>query len=267
MVIRKLARVCFFAIAGLVLAGLTGEAQLGKLEVAAKGGGGGSKTTYQEPVTTVIFDNDDTGAALLMRSDDFNGSGQATYATIKEKRGAGYLVNSQIQSNGVWELALSEQSGRALWITPDQGVDSSQPTAPPAGYYAVQKVYSACLDQSGNIVPFENVVNGSGNCSLGVNFNYAGVLYKLLMRPGSLDPSQTGPGALCPSGGCPATGKAKVTCNAVGNNQCVNWTITPNAEAPLVRVSNLYSYQTAPNTAWVYIGQYYNSFSVSVTYP
>jgi hypothetical protein len=227
---------------------------------AAQKGGGGSKTSFQEPVTSVVFDNDDTGAPLLMRSDNYNGAGQATYTNIKAK-GAGYLVSSEILANGRWQLALKDESGRTLWVTPDEGIDSSQPPAPPAGYYAVQKAFSTCRDQGGNIVPFQNVVNGSGNCSMTVNFFYGGVLYMLTMRPGSLE------GALCPSGGCPATGLAKVSCNEVANSQCVNWTITPNANAPLVRVSNLYSYTGPRDTPWVYIGQYYNSFSINVTYP
>jgi hypothetical protein len=133
--------------------------------------------------------------------------------------------------------------------------------APPAGYYAIQKAYSACRDQSGNIVPFPNLVNGSGNCSLAVNFFYGGTLYKLLMRPGSLE------GTLCPSGGCPATGLAKVNCNAVSNNQCVSWTITPNSDAPLVGVANLYSYTGPRGTPWVYIGQYFNTFLINASNP
>ena len=196
-----------------------------------------------------------------MRSDDYNGSGQATYTTIKASKGQGYLVTSSINADGEWLLTVSDQSGRTLWLTPNQGISNSQPAAPPAGPYVIQKAYSACRDQSGNIVPYENLVNGSGNCSMAVNFFSGGILYKLLMRPGSLE------GTTCPSGGCPATGLAKVTCNAVSNNQCVNWTITPNAGAPLVGVSNLYSYTGPRGSEWVFIGQYYNTFRINASYP
>ncbi|HEY3139469.1 MAG TPA: hypothetical protein VGL29_25840 [Blastocatellia bacterium] len=218
-------------------------------------------TSHQETVTTTVFDTDATGAQLLMRSDDYNGVSQATYTTIKNNKGPGLLVDSEITTDGKWYLALSDQSGRRLWITPNQAIDSSQPAAPPADYYVVQKVYSVCRDQSDNIVPYENLVNGSGNCSLAVNFYQGGILYKLLMRPDSLD------GTLCPSGGCPATGLAKVTCNAVSNNKCVSWTITPNAAAPLVGVANLYSYTGPRGSEWVFIGQYYNTFRINASNP
>ena len=218
-------------------------------------------TSYQENVPTAVFDTDATGAQLLMRSDDYNGTGQATYTTIKGKGANAPYVNSQITTDGQWYLAMNDQSGRTVWVTPDQAIDSLQSAAPPAGYYAIQKAYSVCRDQSGNIVPFPNLVNGSGNCSLAVNFFYGGILYKLLMRPGSLD------GTLCPSGGCPATGLANVTCNAVSNNKCVNWTITPNADAPSVGVANLYSYTGPRGSEWVFIGQYYNTFRINASNP
>ena len=225
-----------------------------------EGKASGGKTSYEEPVTTVVFDYDTDGTLLLMRSDDYNGTGQATYTTIKGK-GKTLLVNSTITADGQWLLALSEQSGRTLWITPNQAIDGSQPAAPPADYYIIQKTYSVCRDQSENVVPFPNLVNGSGNCSLAVNFFYGGILYKLLMRPGPLD------GTFCPAGGCPATGLAQVTCNAVSNNKCVNWTITPNAAVPLVGVSNLYSYTGPRATPWVFIGQYYNTVRIDASNP
>ncbi len=211
-------------------------------------------------VTTTVYDFDVTGAQLLLRSDDYNTTGQATYTTVNGK-GATLLVSSTITADGQWLLGFSGQSGRTLWITPNQGIDNSQPAAPPAGYYDIQKAYSVCRDQNENIVPFPSLVNGSGDCSLGVNFDYGGILYKLLVRPGLLD------GTLCPSGGCPATGLARVTCNAVSNSKCVNWTITPNAAAPLVGVSNLYSYTGPRGTPWVFIGQYYNTFRINASNP
>jgi len=221
-----------------------------------------SPTSYQENVTTTVFDTDATGGQLLMRSDDYNGVSQATYTSINTggKRPA-LLVDSEITQDGKWYLAMSDQSGRRLWITPNQAIDSSQPAAPPAGYHDVQKVYSVCRDQSGNIVPYENLVNGSGNCSLAIDFYYGGILYKLLMRPGSLE------GTLCPSVGCPPTGLAKVICNAVSNNTCANWTIAPNVDAPWIGVANLYSYTGPHDAPWVFIGQYYNTFRINASYP
>lgn len=212
-------------------------------------------------VTSTVNDFDDLGGLLLMRSDDSGASGQATYKTISARKGAGNLVSSTINAAGEWELALSDQSGRSLWVTPNQAIDSSQPAAPPADFYAVQKAYANCRDQAGNTVAFPSLTNGSGNCSMAVNFFYGGILYKLLMRPGALE------GTTCPSVGCPVTGLAKVTCNIVAQNQCVDWTITPNADAALIGVSNLYSYTGPRGAEWVFIGQYYNTFRVHATNP
>lgn len=229
-------------------------------ERAAKAGAAPQQTSSAINVTTTIYDFDTNGAQLLLRSDDFNGSGQATYTTIPGTRKNTFAVFSQINEDGQWYLTFTEQSGRALWITPNQAVNGS-PVGPPAGYYVPQKVYSVCRDQSENPVPFRNLINGSGNCSLAVNFEYGGILYKLLVRPGALD------GTTCPSGGCPATGLTKVTCNAVSNNLCTNWTITPNLDAPLVGVANLYSYTGSRTGPWLYVGQYYNTFRINASYP
>lgn len=214
-----------------------------------------------QSVTSTVYDFDAGSVQALMRSDDYNGVDKATYYTIKASRGPGNLVTSSIDQTGQWLLALSNESGRKLWITPNQAIDTQQPAAPPAGYYVIQKAYSNCRDQSGNIVTYPNLVSGSGNCSMAVNFFYGGILYKLLMRPGALE------GTSCPAGGCPATGLAKVVCNVVTSNQCVNWTITPNAAAVFYGVSNLYSYTGPKGAAWVFIGQYYNSFRINVSNP
>ena len=227
--------------------------------VAAAKPGGGS-TSYVGPVTSVVFDFDSSGNQLLFRSDDYNGVGQATYTSFKGKGANAGFVNSAIHSDGHWQLDMNEQSGRSLWVTPNQAIDNSQPAAPPAGYYAIQKAYSICRDESDNPVPFPNLVNGSSNCSLAVNFFFADTLYKLIVRPDMLA------GTVCPSGGCPPTGLARVTCNAVSNNQCVNWTITPNTDAPFVGVSNLYSYTGPRGTPWVFSGQYYNTFRIDASH-
>lgn len=190
-------------------------------------------------VTTTIYDYN--GATqLLMRSDDYNGAGSAIYA-------------SYIDTSG--NLALYLGSPRALYITPDEPV-GSQPSAPPRAYYnyAVQ-AHSQCYDQHLNQVPFPSLVNGSGNCQVGVEFHYNGLVYKLAMGP-NVD-----------SGG-PATGLATVVCNGVSNNQCVNWTVAPNTAAASPNVANLYYYNTShASSGWVFVGQYYQSFLIHVTNP
>src|SRR5262249_49460314 len=142
-----------------------------------------------------------------------------------------------------------------LWLTPDDAINSSQPPGQPPGYYWENvEVYSACRDQNLNIVPFQNILTASNNCSLGVDFNSGGTVYKLIMSP-----QLPAPG--------PATGLATVTCNSVSGGQCVNWTIVPNMTAPNATVANLYSYTGGRTSPWVFIGQYYNTFRVNVTNP
>lgn len=223
----------------------------------------GQKSTTTN-VTSIVHDYDTVGSQLLLRSDDANGSGQATYSTVPAAHGAGYLINSSITS-GQWQLTLSATSGRSFYVTPNQGIDSTQPAGPPAGYYAAD-LRSHCFDQSGNIVPLQNVVTSSGNCQFGVTFTYAGTQYKLLMSP---FPFTVGGGSeTCPSTGCPPTGVVTVTCNKVSSSQCVSWTITPNTGAAQANVANLYRYQTVNKSAtWVFIGQYFNTFRVDVTNP
>jgi len=214
-------------------------------------------------VTTVVHDYDSAGIELLLRSDDYKGSGQATYTSSS----SGHTSLTSAIVNGEWILSLYKQSLRTLWITPNDPV-GSQPAGPPAGYYwQSAEAKSICFDQKGNTVPLANVVTSSGNCKLGVNFNSGGTLYKLLMSPFPLSGAGDAP-PTCPSTGCPAPGLVTVTCNQVSNSQCVSWTIVPNTSAPNANVANLYWYYSkGANSTWVFIGQYYNTFRIDVTNP
>lgn len=238
-----------FTLAGLLVLGSIGTL------IAAK--------TVTSNVTTTVFDTDATGTQVLTRSDDYNGTGQAAYTSSSS--GESNLVS--VITDGEWKLNLAHQTLRALWITPNNPV-GSQPVGPPAGYYTQGvSAGSHCFDQNGNIVPLGNVVTSSGSCEFGLNFESGGTLYKLLMSPfplsGAGDPPPT-----CPRSGCPATGVATVTCDALSNGQCVNWTIVPNGSAANAGVANLYRYSSSGHTAtWIYIGQYYNSFRIAVTNP
>lgn len=223
------------------------------------------KTTATNPTATV-HDYDSSGTPLLLRSDDYNGTDQATYTTSSSR---GSSLSSTFVNGGEWNLNLAHQSLRTLYITPNAAIDNSQPPGPPAGnYWDGVTSRCGCFDQNGNRVPLANVVTSSGNCNLGVNFVFGGESYKLLMSPfplsGSGDPPPT-----CPSTGCPSTGVVTVTCNAVSNGQCVNWTFEPNVTAPNANVANLYRLSsTGPRTStWVFIGQYYNSFRIGLTNP
>lgn len=213
--------------------------------------------------TATFYDYDALGGTLmLLRSDDFNGSGQATYVPSSAK-------NSTLISTvgDEWNFNLGQQTLRTVFVTPNAAIDNMRPPGPPAGYYTAV-VRSGCFDQSGNIVPLANVTTSSGNCKLGVNFNSGGTTYKLLMSPFPLS-GPNDPTASCPATGCPATGVVTVTCNSVSNGKCVNWTIEPNTTAPHANVANLYRSSSTPKPtgSWVFIGQYYNSFRIGLTNP
>src|SRR5215831_16278152 len=133
-------------------------------------------------VTAIFYDTDSAGAPLLLKSDDYNGSGQATYSPSQ--------VPSYIFADGRYFLRLYGQSLRTLFITPNSPINGSQPMAPPPGYYWQNVEFAAgCHDQSGNIVPFPNIVNSTGNCSMILDFGYNGTQYKLAMGPNSNLPS------------------------------------------------------------------------------
>jgi hypothetical protein len=142
-----------------------------------------------------------------------------------------------------------------VYITPDDPVGTQPPAPPAGGYWQNVEISSKCMDSSGNTVPFPNLKNGSSNCTFGVDFNYNGIVYKLLVgrKMNSTDPTP---------------GTASVACNALNSSsQCVAWTITAGAGTSPV-VANLYSETGGPRSApWVFIGQYFNSVRVNVTNP
>src|SRR5262249_25998749 len=134
-------------------------------------------------VTTTVHDVSAGDVQLLMRSDDFNGSGLATYVTQTGPGHSANPIDSMIDSTGGWKLNLYNQSLRTLWITPNSAINSSQPPGPTPGFYWQNvEAYSKCFDQSNNQVSFSNLVNRSNNCSLGVDFTANGTKYKLVMN-------------------------------------------------------------------------------------
>jgi len=203
-------------------------------------------------VTTIIHDFDVSGNQLLLRSDDYQGSalGQASYSAALDPN-----LTSELYC-GVWYLRMYSQSVRTVWITPNDPINSSQPPAPPAGYYSVYvEGTSHCYDQNLNLVYFNNVLTSSGNCGLNFDFGYNGVKYKI-----SMSPSLPAPG--------PATGLVNVTCNVVSGGQCANWTLSPNLAASTAyppTVANLYYW--AQGGKLTFIGQYYNTFRIDLTNP
>jgi hypothetical protein len=231
----------------LILTASLANTQTGS--ASASGGGVGKTTSSNTNVSSTVSDYDPSGTPLLFRSDDSNGSGQATYTSVNN-------IGSFLDSSGIWHLNLYMQKtgGRTAYVTPNDPV-GSQPAAPPAGYYwSNVEITSKCIDSNGNTVPFPNLVSGSSTCGFMVDFGYGGTTYKLLVGR-VLNASD------------PIPGNANVSCNAVnGSNQCVDWTITvEDGTSPMV--ANLYSYTGRPRAPWVFIGQYYNSGRVHVTNP
>jgi len=202
-------------------------------------------------VTTIFYDTDSTGAQLLLKSDDYNGSGQATYSPS--------AVSTYIFSDSRYFLRLYGQSLRTLFITPNNPINGSQPMAPPPGYYWQNvELAVACWDQNLNLVPFGNILTFSGNCEMIVDFGYNGTEYKIAMGPSGRLPA---PG--------PATGLVTVTCNSVSSGQCMKWTITPNTTGSSnpPSVANLYRYTGSHQTPLALVGQYYQTFRIDVTNP
>ena len=213
-----------------------------------------------ENVTTVVHDTNTSGAQLLLRSDDYNGSGEAIYSAA---------LNANVTSDlygGAWFLDLYGQSVRTIFITPDDAINNSQPTGPVPNYYWQDvEVTARCYDSSLNQVLLENVLTSSGNFYMSVDFYSAGVKYKLAMGPSLLQTIQTTPNV------APAAGLVTVTCNSTkvvsGVTVCVNWTSTPNmgtgASNPPT-VADLFYYGKSKLT---YVGQYYNTFRIDFTNP
>jgi len=198
-------------------------------------------------VTTTVHDTDSGNTPTLMKSDDFNSSGQTSYSAKLNPN----IVNDVY--NGTLFLNLYSQSLRTLYITPNDAINNQQPQAPPPGYYSQYvEMYVTCYDQNGNVVPLQNITSSSGNCRLGVDFGYNGLKYKLDMGP------------VQPAAG-PATGFTNVTCNSLSGSQCINWTITPSLTGQNPTVANLYYY--AKGGKLTFIGQYHNTYRIDVNNP
>lgn len=219
------------------------------LNFISQGARAGKPTSSSVNVTTIIHDTDASGALLLFRSDDYNSSNEATYTAVNN-------AASNIDSTGIWHLNLYTQNTgtRTVFVTPNIPVGSA-PAAPPANFYWKNvEITSRCTDSSGNTVPFSSLVNGSSTCGFMVDFNFNGIVYKLLVGRvlNATDPKPS---------------EASVACNAQNSSgQCVNWTITAGESAPGA-IANLYSFTGRRSAPWVFIGQYYNTFRIDVTNP
>jgi hypothetical protein len=210
-------------------------------------------------VTSVVHDEDTAVPPnqFLTRSDDYNGSFQATY-TNTAKAGTSGVSNHIDAGGGSYQMYLGNQSLRTIWLTLSKPVAGSPAAPAPDGpYYANVELYSQCFDVNNQATGWLVIPPGYANnrCNLGVDFSSGGVKYKLVMGPTT-------------SG----TGWATVNCNG-GNSAgaCNSWTLTPNTVAGsgnVPTVANLYQFSSAKgNIVLVYIGSYYNTFLIDVTNP
>lgn len=199
-------------------------------------------SSFTIPVTTTVYDAGAAGNPLLTRSDDYNGTGFATYAPLSNVRST-KNITSVVHSDGGWQLYLGNQTSRTLYLVlASQGISAADGL-----YSASVEAYSQCFDQ--NDLPIGILVMNAGasntNCSFGVDFSYSATKYKLVMSPKF-----------------PGTGRATVTCNAAANGNCTNWTIAPSDAVDNAGVANLYHY--GKNGGLVFDGVYQNSFAVNV---
>lgn len=208
-------------------------------------------------VTSIVHDEDTATPPnqWLLRSDDYNGSFQATYTDTANKAGTGGVTTHITLSGGSWQMYLGNQSLRTIWLTLSRPTPGSPPAPAPDGYYSANvEVYSTCFDTNNNQTGFLVIPPGMANnrCDLGLDFSYGGTKYKLVMSPA-----------------ISGTGWATVSCNAGDSTgACNSWTISPNTLAGsgnVPTVANLYRF--ANNGSLVYIGQYYNTYRIDVTNP
>ena len=183
-------------------------------------------------VTTTMYDADVAGAPLITGSDDFNGTGHATYTSVNS-------VTSFINGVGAWQLLLNQQTARTLYLK----LNSLGGMPIPDGNYSSSiEAYSQCYDANNVQVSLLSMASGgtNANCSFGLDFGYGGVKYKLVMRP-----SDAG------------TGRARVTCNAAVSGSCTSWTIV---NADVNHTAILYHFS---KSGLVKDGTYKNSYSLT----
>ena len=225
------------------------------LRAAAAGSASAAKGGPPAPVsinvTTTIFDQDASGNPVLMRSDDFNGAGLATYTSSS---GHGSSLTSWITTGGGWQILLNAQTARTVYLVlGSQGM----PNIPDGYYYDYIEVFTRCFDQSNTKVSLLDMTAGAsnGNCTFGLDFGIGRTKYRLALGP---DFDAAAP-----------TGRALVTCTSAANGACTSWTIATNpstastftltnGQVVSAPAASLYVLSTPPT----YKGSYHNSFYV-----
>ena len=192
-------------------------------------------------VITTVYDADALNVPLLTESDDYNGSGFATYSPIG---GVHNSLTSDVSADGGWKLYIGNQTLRKLHLLL---ADAGLPFAN-GYYYSSVEMGSRCFDQAGTQLNIQLLAPGAAydNCSLIVDFDIGAkhaTTYKLAMGPTFAN-----------------TGRAAISCNATDGTYCTSWTIVPNDTVSNARVAIL----TAGNGTTSLDGKFYtNSFRVT----
>jgi hypothetical protein len=182
----------------------------------------------------------------LLHSDSALSFGSNAYATVKNS------IASDVGSIE-WELNLTEQAVRTVYLTFSQPVSGSESHPVPDGYYPAL-VFSRCFPAyAGGEESWPMTLGTNSVCSLRAHFQVGSQEYYLVMSP---------------NGHYPGTGWASVTCNQVNSTGvCNDWTAVPNLSADpnnYPAVAQLLSVSGSTQTS---VGFYYNTFNIRVTLP
>jgi hypothetical protein len=182
----------------------------------------------------------------LLHSDSALSGGSSAYSTVKNS------IASDVGSIE-WELNLTQQAVRTVYLTFSQPVSGSESQLVPDGYYPAL-VFSRCFPAYGGAEESWPTTLGTNSvCSLRAHFQVGSQEYYLVMSP---------------NGRYPGTGWASVTCNKVDSaGVCKDWTAVPNLSADPNNnpaVAELLSVSGGTQTP---VGFYYNTFSIHVTQP
>jgi hypothetical protein len=187
----------------------------------------------------------------LLHSDSALSGGSNGYSTATN----GSII-SQV-TNIEWELDLTKQAVRTVYLTFSQPVSGSKSDPVTDGYYPAL-VFSRCFPAYGGAEESWPMTLGTNSvCSLRAHFSVGSQEYYLVMSP---------------NGKYPGTGWASVTCNQVDSTGvCNDWTAVPNLSADpnnYPAVAELLSVSTSKGTTTqTSVGFYYNTFNIHVTRP
>jgi hypothetical protein len=182
----------------------------------------------------------------LLHSDSALSGGSSAYSTVKNS------IASDVGSIE-WELNLTEQAVRTVYLTFSQPVSGSESQPVPDGYYPAL-VFSRCFPAYGGAEESWPTTLGTNSvCSLRAHFQVGSQEYYLVMSP---------------NGRYPGTGWASVTCNQVNSaGVCKDWTAVPNLSADPNNYPAVAQLLSVSGSTQSSVGFYYNTFNIHVTLP